>query len=178
MSTLPERLAALRALRPPHPSLAEGFFGKVRDVVIVASSSRGGSSIFTEILRKSRHLVHFRAEVNPFLLLGGLGHPHTGTGSDLLTAQTPIPDRAGMEAEMARDVGRYARGRSNPERQAMDLAWRLSIQWPHLEIDPAQVADAWRGGPDFAEAFLAFLARESRTAPLARNSGGLTGLVM
>src|SRR4051794_5935059 len=39
---------------------------QVRDVVILASSSRGGSSMLAEVLRHTPQLLHFRAEVNPF----------------------------------------------------------------------------------------------------------------
>ena len=43
------RLAAINRHRPGR----EVLFAEVRQVVVVASSSRGGSSIFTEILRRS-----------------------------------------------------------------------------------------------------------------------------
>ena len=72
------RIAALREISgaPAPPDVAR----LARDVVIVGSSSRGGSSIFAELLRRSPHLLHFRGETNPFLRLNGWlvgtpGHP-------------------------------------------------------------------------------------------------------
>ena len=69
------------------------FCAGVREVILVASSSRGGSSMFTEMLRGLPGLLHFRGEINIFLLQACLTWPATGTGSDRLDA--------GMLAEAA-----------------------------------------------------------------------------
>ncbi len=159
------RLAALRELRP---SEAADFLQRVRDVVIIASSSRGGSSVFAEMLRFCPVLTHFRAEVNPFFALAGLAPPDSGD-SDRLSPGAPH-DRGLLEAELALDVGGRAPLEARGERAfGLDLAWRLSAQWPTLAIDPAQVV-AWTrstlaawGLEDLAGFHLALL-REVRAA--------------
>ncbi len=129
------RLAALRALRsPPLPDLC----GRVRDVVVVASSSRGGSSVFTEMLRHAPSLCHFRAEVNPFFGLAGLAHPESGP-DDALAPGAP-GDLGLLDAELALDAGGWAPLEVRGARAyGLDLAWRLTAQWPTLPIDPLQV---------------------------------------
>lgn len=132
------RLAALRELRPPP---VPDFCRHVRDVVVVASSSRGGSSVFTEVLRHAPSLCHFRAEVNPFFVLAGLGFPESGD-SDALGPDT-AGDRALLDAELALDAGGWAPLEIRGGRAyGLDLAWRLIAQWPTLDVDPEAVV-AW-----------------------------------
>jgi hypothetical protein len=138
-SAVRRRVAVLRELRP---STIEGFSARVAEVVIVASSSRGGSSVFTEMLRHSPELIHFRAEVNPFLILAGLGFPESG-GSDALGSDAG-GDRQTLDAELALDAGGWAplTPDSMPDSLrafALDLAWRLTVQWPTLDIEPERV---------------------------------------
>jgi len=129
------RLAALRELRP---APLDGFSQQVRDVIVVASSSRGGSSVFTEMLRHAPTLCHFRAEVNPFLVLAGLGFPESGDSDALGT--TAAGDRVLLDAELALDAGGWAPlGARGARAYGLDLAWRLTAQWPALPIDPEQV---------------------------------------
>ncbi len=121
---------------------------QARDVVIVASSSRGGSSVFAEILRHSKHLLHFPAEINLFLVLAGLGHPESGTGSDLLEAHHAIPGQQDsrllslLGRMLAWDVGQpkpgHLRGK-DVERLAHALLLRLSVQWPTCYFDAARL---------------------------------------
>ncbi len=133
-----ERLAALRDLRPP---LIEGFTEQVRDVVLIASSSRGGSSVFAEMLRHAPSLTHFRAELNPFFAMAGLGFPASGD-SDRLEKDTPF-DRDMLDREFALDAGGWAPLDSRGVRAyGLDLAWRLTAQWPTLAFEPEQVV-AW-----------------------------------
>ncbi len=66
------RIAALRAeagIEPPDFVLTDDL----ERLVLIGSSSRGGSSIFSEVLRRTVDAVHLRAESNPFLRLYGLG---------------------------------------------------------------------------------------------------------
>ena len=144
MEDLRRRLGNLRDLRGP--AVAD-FPGAVRDVVVIVSSSRGGSSMFAEILRRSDALLHLTAEINPFLRLAGLDHPGAGTGSDALGAEQLAalpPERlALLGEELARDVGRAA-DRVPDDRYALDAAWRLAVQWPHVPMDPVQVAQTAR----------------------------------
>ena len=65
---------------------------RIREVVVVASSSRGGSSMLMELLRHSEHLLHLQAELNPFLVLAELGWPHSGSDSDRLEPSDLKPD--------------------------------------------------------------------------------------
>lgn len=167
-----DRLVTLRALRGP---AVTGFPDEVRDVVVIASSSRGGSSMVAETLRKSRDLLHFTAEINPFLRLAELDHPASGTGSDRLGAphlQTLPPSKRHMLAmELALDAGSAA-DVVDDEQYALDVAWRLIIQWPELPLHPLQLVNTtvkvlhrvrarhgWRTGevPDPALHFAALL---------------------
>jgi len=114
-----ERSAALRRLRaaPEGASLAD-----VRRVVLVVSSSRGGSSLFGQVLRTMPGLLHLRAEVNPLFTLAGLHHG--------------VERRRVLEDELLRDVGApVPAGQVTAEerdRLVLDLAWRLTMQWPAL----------------------------------------------
>jgi len=126
------------------PAVVTDFRHKVKDVVVIASGSRGGSSIFTELLRHSPDLVHFQAEINPFLVIGGLGFPHSDTGSDALGAQhVTHPGVPLISEEMALDAGRRVEswGLDEMGRMAMNLAWRLAVQWPELVTEPSKVVE-------------------------------------
>ncbi|GHH88695.1 hypothetical protein GCM10018793_69260 [Streptomyces sulfonofaciens] len=145
LRALCDRLAPLRELRR---SGVRDFSAQVRSVLVIASSSRGGSSMVTETLRASRALLHLQAEINPFLRLAGLGFPDSGTGSDRLDAAhvaalAPAARRL-LDEELARDVGTAA-DVPDPEQFALDVAWRFAVQWPELPLDPLAVADAARG---------------------------------
>lgn len=112
-----------------------GLSRHVRDVVVLASSSRGGSSMLAEILRSVRGLLHFRAEINPFLWLNGLAYPLSGTGSDRLELRpaehgTRLID---LDRDLGWDCGRPSRSLTSPEEVdcfAHDLSCRLTLQWP------------------------------------------------
>lgn len=138
------RLAAINRSRPGVADL----FAAVREVVLVASSSRGGSSIFTEILRRSPELVHLKGEITPFLNLAGLGAGESGYDSDQLGVEAAgVSNRAKLailERELARELGltRPVDLRT-PEALARfraDLHWRLTCQWPEVAIDEDYLA--------------------------------------
>ena len=116
---------------------------EVRQVVVIASSSRGGSSVFAELLRRSRRLLHFRAELNPFFWLAGLSFPDSGTDSDRLTAVELTPARREhLERLLACDCGEPEPDFASPEvreRYVGDLQRRLSLQWPELVFDRSDV---------------------------------------
>lgn len=138
LAALERRLAALADRRGPR---VPDFRNAVQDVVFVASSSRGGSSVFAELLRHSRSLVHLQAEVNPFLLLAGLGPGREGRDSDALPVGASF-DGAVLDRELALDAGQPASGPVGLVHWAGDLAWRLQAQWPGLEVSP-EVALRW-----------------------------------
>ncbi len=120
-----ERLAELRRRRPG----SAGDLASVREVIVVASSSRGGSTLVGELLRQCPGLLHLRAEVNPLFVVAGL---EDGGRRQVLAA------------ELAAEVGRPAVGLGPEEVDELCLAvaWRLSVQWPLLEIDVDDV-DRW-----------------------------------
>jgi hypothetical protein len=140
---LPSLHDRLTQLRQERGIAAEDFTAQVRSVLVIASSSRGGSSMLTETLRASQDLVHLQAEINPFLRLVGLGHPDSATGSDRLDAghlDSLVPAvRQLLDQELAWDAGTVA-AEADPEQLALDVAWRLTVQWPHLSFDPLEVA--------------------------------------
>jgi len=120
----------------------------LRRLVVIGSSSRGGSSIFAEVLRRTLDVVHLRAEINPFLRLHGcapgpaalLALDPRGDGLD---ATDPAPP--GLWEDLAWDCGRPAEGLPDAAAQAdfgLDLACRLSLQWPQerFELDEVQGA--------------------------------------
>ena len=132
------RLELINRQRPGDDHL----FAAVREVVVVASSSRGGSSIFTEILRRSPALVHCKGEITPFLNLAGLSAGESGSDSDHLgvaaAGSTNRNRLAILEGELARDLGvNRPEDLRAPEALASfraDLHWRLTCQWPELII--------------------------------------------
>lgn len=156
MDALHERLAELREARGPRPDPRT----ELRELVLVLSSSRGGSSVFSEALREVPGLLHLRAEINPFLRLAGYGWPELPE-SDALSR----PDEGDADlfaAELAYDIGQRAAEQAD---FALDLDWRLAVQWPgrlpravvtgdHVEnlrrlgLDPAWYDLPWGGtGP-------------------------------
>ncbi len=163
------------------------FREAVRDVVLIGSSSRGGSSIFAEILRSTPQLLHFRAEVNPFLVLAGCSWPQSGTGSDGLDERHGLGGTAGLDAlatDLAYDCGTAAEGLPDDQavlRFTVDLACRLTMQWPQCTFSLATVRAAvdstlaalredhgWAVGafPDAQRFHALFLARIRRTHPV------------
>jgi hypothetical protein len=141
-TALPEVFAAIeRVNRYRTPGVAD-LLHQVREVVVIASSSRGGSSIFTEILRQSPELMHCKGEINPFLVIAGLTYPASGHQDDHLAAMDAGPHQAAklavLEREMALDAGiNIPLDLSAPghrERFLTDLLWRVTIQWPEVRI--------------------------------------------
>lgn len=129
-----ERLDALRRAGPLRSSLP-GLRHLVREVVVVTSSSRGGSTVLAEVFRRAGGLLNFSAEINPFLLLAGLAHPESGSGSDRLDAShLALADRLEiLDRQLVQDCGHpwhTLEGEAELEQFAADLAWRLTLQWP------------------------------------------------
>lgn len=129
---------------PTSPTAAPGGIRHaVRDLVVIACSSRGGSSVFAEILRHGRGLAHFRAEVNPFFLQSGLSFPSSGTGSDRLDAPDPADGEMARRLEhldtlLADDVGEPCDTLADDEdlhRYATALQTRFALQWPGCTPD-------------------------------------------
>lgn len=117
-----ERLAELRRRRPG----SADDLASVREVIVVASSSRGGSTLVGELLRRCPGLVHLRAELNPLFVVAGL------EGGER---------RQVLGAELAAEVGRPSTvlRPEDVDELCLAVAWRLSVQWPLLEIDADEV---------------------------------------
>lgn len=136
--TLDRARARLDALGPGRGAPVD--LGAVREVVVLASSSRGGSSVTSELLRAAPALNHLRAELNPFLLLAGAGAFESGQGHDGLPAEAPL-DAGLWGRELGLEIGRRAE-QADVEAWAWAWAQRLVLQWPLLEIDAPAVHEA------------------------------------
>lgn len=125
---LPGARARLAELRRRRPGTASDL-GAVREVVVVASSSRGGSTLVGELLRRCPGLLHLGAEVNPLFVVAGLEERDR---------------RQVLGDELAAEMGRPAAGLAPEEVDEFSLAvtWRLTAQWPLVDIDAGDV-DRW-----------------------------------
>jgi hypothetical protein len=143
MSRWDDVRAELDRIRPPCAWPDGGSFRRaVRDVVLLSSSSRGGSSVLAEYLRGSRAMLHLRGELNAFLVLHGLGHPEAGTDSDTLGPEHADERGDAFAFELASDIGRPALGPGDPSDYVAALQFRLRLQWPHVPLEHARLARA------------------------------------
>lgn len=127
------RLAALRK-----GTAGEQICLAVRDLVVVCSSSRSGSTMFSELLRRSPDLLTFSAEINPQVTIATLG---SDAGCEALADPNAYADVSMLRSELGNDLGRPAAG-VDDDALARHVAWRLTMQWPQEPIDPAVVAGA------------------------------------
>ncbi|WP_049975869.1 hypothetical protein [Azospirillum sp. B506] len=128
-----ERVDASFRRGPPEPV---GFLEAVRAVIVVASASRSGSSLFVELLKGAGGLLHLSGELNPFLRLAGLGWPDSGCDSDTLHAAhcTDAALRI-LRQHLAAEVG-FIGDEIDPVAPLDDvflerLYRRLCLQWPY-----------------------------------------------
>jgi hypothetical protein len=137
------RAAALDRLRSFHAEWTPpvtGFCERVRHVVLIVCSSRGGSSVFTEMLRHHAGMIHLPGEINPLLSMAGLTHPDSGTDSDALSAAHVTDTTAAiLSRAFAHQAGRPDRV-PDAARLTRDLVWRLTAQWPDVAFSEARVA--------------------------------------
>ena len=101
---------------------------EARRVVLLSSSSRGGSSMLSEVLRRCTDVIHLRAELGPFLRLAGYDEAE----SDALGAEAR-GERDRLSVELSLDAGNYTDA-ADPEAFALDVAWRLLVQWPAADF--------------------------------------------
>lgn len=115
----------------------------VRQVVVIASASRSGSSLVAEWLRRQTGLLHLKGEPNPFFrsIQNGLA-PFEPGRSD---ADFPSADAQAQIADaIAGTAGAYppATAPVCPEALAVDIVERLNLQWPDEQFRHADVVDA------------------------------------
>ncbi len=130
LAQLRGRIDAIRSAAGSAPPI--DVCAHARDVVLIGSSSRGGSSIFAEVLRKSNGLTHLRAEINPVLRLHGLDSPT----SDAIDEDTPIP--AGLSDSIGAECGNPSgllEGANAIRMFAVQIAERMCLQWPTIAFD-------------------------------------------
>ena len=109
----------------------------LREVVLLCSSSRGGSSISTEWLRQHTGLLHLRAEINPLLQRAGLVYPHANSSDALPLEAGSKSQREILWKELACEVGYYhteALSETDWLQFANDLHVRFQWQWPHQPL--------------------------------------------
>jgi hypothetical protein len=135
IATARHRLAELRTVRAP----IDGFRTEVKDLVVIVSPFRGGTSLLTELLRASPDLLHFQAEMQPILRLAGWTYPENGADSERLTGLTG--DVELLNCELGSDVGNPVHDWDSIDwaRFAQDVLWRWIVQWPGLPLSLPEV---------------------------------------
>lgn len=114
----------------------------IRDVVLVVSSSRSGSSCFVEMLKRSPQFLHFPGELSPFMRIAGLAWPDTESDCDQIDPSALSSTAAATLAlHFAAEVGRpdYRDFSSGDETLIEDLCVRLHLQWPLESFTLAEV---------------------------------------
>jgi hypothetical protein len=112
------------------------------EVIIVASSSRGGSSVFTEYLRHSSALLHLRGEFNPWLHMCNLAYPHSLTGSDRLDESHVEGKEDELWAWLGTEIGNFDWGTEAWKAFPNHLKRRLQLQWPSENIQLKHIVKA------------------------------------
>jgi hypothetical protein len=119
--------------RPPVAAKSPELLDGIRDVLVVASSSRSGSSLFVQLLRHSSRFLHTNGEINPFLRLSGLTWPASGSDSDALSrAHTTHAARRALAEHLDDEIGEPSRTHlDDGSSEFVDrLHRRLTLQWP------------------------------------------------
>jgi hypothetical protein len=152
-----QRLDAVLARIAPQQ---DQLFDSIHEILLVASSSRSGSSLLVEMLKCSVGFLHTAGEINPYLRLAGLTWPDLP--SDALSSADASPGAMAMLRRLlALDIefaGAYGRN----DWTADDLSGssymarvccRLCLQWPLLPITIEEIEEcilrvlsAGRGG--------------------------------
>jgi hypothetical protein len=127
----------------------------VRHVALILSASRGGSSMLYEVLSASESIVSLAGEHVPFTRLHGFDAPENADRSDALSTQLDCFDGAPEAARTLLTEARVGRGGQAVTAPAVALvAFRLSLQWPELDLSLAQLMAQVRAAADDATADL------------------------
>jgi hypothetical protein len=106
----------------------------LQTVVLLCSSSRGGSSITTEFLRQRDDILHLPAEINPLLRI----HQISRDDGDWLDATDCTSKKSALLwKELSEEIGTYnTKKLSNRDWNhfTTSLHKRISWQWPNLSI--------------------------------------------
>jgi hypothetical protein len=146
----------VRASLRRSPGAAGNFLSAVRTVILVSSSSRSGSSLLVQLLKRSTGFLHGCGEINPSLRLAGLAWPDAPSDSDALTSVDAT--RAGMPifgAHLASEVcseGPESAHLPVDEAFGERLYRRLRLQWPLETIGVDEVQTAMRAAAQTVEA--------------------------
>ena len=141
-SAAADRIARLRESRYNRPAV-EGFLGAVRNIAMVLSSPRSGSSLLASVLRRTEQVMNFQGAITPFLGMVDLRYPVSGDTDGLEAhhaALAPWLDRY-LAQECGYPLDRLD-GQGDLDQFAVDLAIRLSMQWPDIAFDLETVRSA------------------------------------
>jgi hypothetical protein len=118
------------------------FFESVQQVVVIASSSRSGSSMLAEELRRSGRFLHLAGEINPFLRLAGLAWPDCGTSDQLDAAMCSGEQARALQDYISLEVGAPVGADDEFDVEEFDesLYRRLCLQWPLANFTPEEVS--------------------------------------
>lgn len=110
----------------------------IRTVVLLAASSRGGSSLLFDLLKRTPQLLSLHGEHVPLYKINACSLPAQGCDSDQLstTAGRPI-ERLSRDILSEVGVGGAVTAYNVATFSAI-LALRLVLQWPHLELSAEQ----------------------------------------
>lgn len=122
--------------------MEQSFLDGVREVVVIVSSPRGGSSVLAEWLRGCSRLVHLPGETPPLLTLAGVDSLRL-TGSEVLGAEHAEAFRAPLDEQFASEAGGPS-STVDEDRLGEWLYRRLCLQWPDVRFDQEFVRDCVR----------------------------------
>lgn len=144
--TLTTAASRLEESRTRLANVSSGFLDSVREVVLIASSSRSGSSMLTEMLTRSSEFLCLPGEVNPYLRLAGLAWPDSGASDRLAPEACSAEARRCLQEHLALEVGTPADCNDPRAESEFDesLYRRLCLQWPLEEFRLEEVAGARR----------------------------------
>lgn len=116
----------------------------VSEVIVLASSSRGGSSVLAETLRACPRLISLQGEITPLLRAAGITRHDSPTHSDELLDCSDEQARR-VEAQLRFDISGPRGHLGDPsvfELLTDRLVWRLTAQWPSAEFSREAIRHA------------------------------------